>query len=73
MSFEGLRKGEVDALYNNEFEVRRVLKENLALHVRYGAAVMKDKWAFLAIAVCDSCAKLQEFIIKELLSAARGD
>jgi polar amino acid transport system substrate-binding protein len=82
---QGLRSGEVDALYNNEFEVRRVLKEDPALHVRYGAAVMKDKWAFLAIAVCDSCTKLQEFInyfivqtratlsIKELLSASESD
>lgn len=82
---EGLRNGEVDALYNNEFEVRRVLKNNPSLHVRYGAAVMKDKWAFLAIAICDTCAKLQEFInyfiiqtraslsIKELLAAAPAE
>jgi polar amino acid transport system substrate-binding protein len=84
-AIQGLRSGDVDALYNNEFEVRRVLKDNPALHVRYGAAVMKDKWAFLAIAVCDSCAKLQEFInyyiaqthttfsIKELLSTSESD
>jgi polar amino acid transport system substrate-binding protein len=79
---DGLRNQDVDALYNNEFEVRRILKDNPAFHVRYGAAVMKDKLAFLAIAVCDSCAKLQEFInyfiaqnratfsINELLSAS---
>jgi len=59
---DGLRSQEVDVLYNNEFEVRRVLKDNPALHVHYGAAIMKDKLAFLAIAICDSCTKLQEFI-----------
>jgi polar amino acid transport system substrate-binding protein len=61
-ALDGLRKREVDVLYNNEFEVRRVLMENPALHVEYGAAIMKDKLAFLAIAICDSCVKLQEFI-----------
>jgi polar amino acid transport system substrate-binding protein len=58
----GLRGHDVDALYNNEYEVRRVLKDDPSLQVEYGAAVMKDKQAFLAIAICDSCTKLQEFI-----------
>jgi ABC-type amino acid transport substrate-binding protein len=58
----GLRNHEVDALYNNEFEIRRALQDNPALHVPYGAAVMKDKLAFLTIAICDSCGRLQEFI-----------
>jgi polar amino acid transport system substrate-binding protein len=57
-----LRNLDVDILYDNEFEVRRALKDDPALHVRYGAAVMKDKLAFLAVAVCDPCTKLQEFI-----------
>jgi ABC-type amino acid transport substrate-binding protein len=82
---DGLRNQDVDVLYNNEFEVRRILKDNPAFHVSYGAAVMKDKLAFLAIAVCDSCTKLQEFInyfiaqnratfsINELLSASLVD
>lgn len=59
---EGLRNQEVDMLYNNEFDVRRILKDDPAFQVSYGAAVMTDRTAFLAIAICNSCAKLQEFI-----------
>jgi ABC-type amino acid transport substrate-binding protein len=59
---DGLLNQEVDLLYNNEFEVRRILKDNPAFHVSYGAAIMKDRLSFIAIAICDSCAKLQEFI-----------
>ena len=82
---DGLRDHEVDVLYNNEFEVRRILKDNPAFHVSFGAAIMKDRLAFLAIAICDSCAKLQEFInyfiaqnrttfsINELLSTSLAD
>lgn len=82
---DAIRKQQVDALYNNEFEVRRILKDDPAFHVRYGAAVMKDKVAFLSIAICDSCIKLQEFInyfiaqnqatfsINELLSTSSAD
>jgi len=61
-ALNALRNQEVDMLYNNEFEVRRVLKDDPAFHVTHGAAVMTDRLAFLAIAICDSCAKLQEFI-----------
>jgi ABC-type amino acid transport substrate-binding protein len=59
---DGLRNQEVDMLYNNEFDVRVILKGDPAFHVTYGSAVMTDRLAFLAIAICDSCAKLQEFI-----------
>jgi ABC-type amino acid transport substrate-binding protein len=58
----GLVRHDVDVLYSSEFDVRRTLKEDPVLHIRYGAAVMKDRLAFLAVAICDSCAKLQEFI-----------
>ncbi len=58
----GLRGQDVDALYSNEYDVRRVLKDAPGLHVRYGAAAMNDKQAFLAVAICDFCTKLQEFI-----------
>jgi len=61
-AIDGLRNQEVDMLYDNEFEVRRILKDDPAFQVSHGAAVMTDRLAFLAIAICDSCAKLQEFI-----------
>jgi hypothetical protein len=52
----------VDALYRDEFEIRRVLKIRPTLNVHFGAAVITDQKAFLSIAICDSCTKLQEFI-----------
>ena len=52
----------VDALYRDEFEIRRVLKTRPTLNVHFGAAVITDQKAFLSIAICDSCTKLQEFI-----------
>ena len=52
----------LDAIYRDEFEIRRVLKNRPALNVQFGAAIMTDQKAFLSVAICDSCAKLQEFI-----------
>jgi NADPH:quinone reductase-like Zn-dependent oxidoreductase len=43
-------------------EIRRVLKIRPTLNVHFGAAVITDQKAFLSIAICDSCTKLQEFI-----------
>jgi polar amino acid transport system substrate-binding protein len=53
---------QLDAIYRDEFEIRRVLKNRPALNVQFGAAIMTDLKAFLSVAICDSCAKLQEFI-----------
>jgi ABC-type amino acid transport substrate-binding protein len=52
----------VDAVYRDEFEIRRVLKNRPALNVRLGAAAIIDQKAFLSVAICDTCGKLQEFI-----------
>ncbi len=59
---DALRVQHVDAIYRDEFEIRRVLKLNPALNVRFGTAVITDQFAFLSIAICNSCSKLQEFI-----------
>ena len=59
---KSLREGKVEAIYRDEFEIRRVLKLNPSLNVAFGAAVITDRKAFLSIAICDSCSKLQEFI-----------
>jgi len=61
-AIESLLSGQVDAVYRDEFEVRRVLKNKPALNVRLGSAVIVDQNALLSIAICDTCSKLQEFI-----------
>jgi ABC-type amino acid transport substrate-binding protein len=61
-AIESLLGGQVDALYRDEFEIRRVLKNKPALNVQFGSAVIVDQNALLSIAICDSCSKLQEFI-----------
>jgi ABC-type amino acid transport substrate-binding protein len=53
---------QVDALYRDEFEIRRVLKNKPALNVQLGSAAIVDQNALLSIAICDTCAKLQQFI-----------
>jgi polar amino acid transport system substrate-binding protein len=57
-----LKERRVQAIYRDEFEIRRVLKNDPALNVRFGAALITDQKAFLSIAICDPCAKLQQFI-----------
>lgn len=57
-----LKEHRVEAIYRDEFEVRRVLKSNPALNVQFGAAIVTDQKAFLSIAICDTCSKLQQFI-----------
>ena len=59
---DALKAQKVDAIYRDEFETRRVLRLNPALNVRFGTAVITDQFAFLSIAICNSCSKLQEFI-----------
>jgi ABC-type amino acid transport substrate-binding protein len=61
-AIESLLSGRVDAVYRDEFEIRRVLKNKPALNVRFGSAVIVDQNALLSIAICDTCTKLQEFI-----------
>jgi polar amino acid transport system substrate-binding protein len=61
-AIESLLTGRVDAIYRDEFEIRRILKNNPALNVNFGTAAIIDRNALLSIAICDSCAKLQEFI-----------
>jgi len=61
-AIESLLKGQVDAVYRDEFEVRRVLKNKPALNVQLGSAMIVDQNALLSIAICDTCSKLQEFI-----------
>jgi ABC-type amino acid transport substrate-binding protein len=61
-ALDGLIAGRTDALYRDEFEIRRVLKNRPALNVKLGSAVITDQSALLSIAICDSCSKLQEFL-----------
>jgi ABC-type amino acid transport substrate-binding protein len=61
-AIESLLSGRVKAVYRDEFEIRRVLKNRPALNVQLGSAVIVDQNALLSIAICDSCSKLQEFI-----------
>jgi polar amino acid transport system substrate-binding protein len=62
VAIESLLSGQVDAVYRDEFEIRRVLKNKPALNVRFGSAVIVDQNALLSIAICDTCSKLQAFI-----------
>jgi polar amino acid transport system substrate-binding protein len=57
-----LKTGQVDVVYRDEFEVRSLLFHDPAMHVQFGAAVITDRTAFLAVAICDPCAKLEDFI-----------
>jgi ABC-type amino acid transport substrate-binding protein len=57
-----LKERRVDAIYRDEFEIKRVLQLSPALNVRFGAAIITDQFALLSVAICDSCAKLQEMI-----------
>jgi ABC-type amino acid transport substrate-binding protein len=61
-TIDALKSGQVDVVYRDEFEARSILLHDPAMHVRFGAAVMSDRRSFLAVAICDSCVKLEEFI-----------
>ena len=57
-----LLAGQVDAIYRDEFEIRRIVKISPALNVQFGTAAIIDQNALLSIAICDTCSKLQELI-----------
>jgi ABC-type amino acid transport substrate-binding protein len=57
-----LLNGKVDAIYRDEFEIRRIVKNNPALNIKFGTAAIVDQDALLSIAICDTCSKLQELI-----------
>ena len=61
-AIENLLSRRVEAVYRDEFEIRRVLKNRPALNVPLGSAVIVDQNALLSVAICDTCSKLQEFI-----------
>ena len=54
--------GQVDAIYRDEFEIRRIVKNSPALNIQFGTAAIIDQNALLSIAICDTCSKLQELI-----------
>lgn len=64
---ETLSGRQVNAIYRDEFEIRRVLKNRPALNVHFGAAIITDQKAFLSVAICESCMRLQEFINYHLI------
>jgi ABC-type amino acid transport substrate-binding protein len=59
---EALMNNRVDAIYRDEFEIRRILKSNPALNVRFGSAALTDQKSLLSFAICDTCGRLQDFI-----------
>jgi ABC-type amino acid transport substrate-binding protein len=61
-SIDALVNNRVDAVYRDEFEIRRVLKSNPALNVRFGSAAFTDQKSYLSFAICESCVRLQQFI-----------
>jgi ABC-type amino acid transport substrate-binding protein len=66
-AIDQLSSRRVDAIYRDEFEIRRVLKNRPTLNVRIGAAIITDQKAFLSVAICESCMRLQEFINYHLM------
>ena len=80
-----LLAGRVEAIYRDEFEIRRIVKNSPALNVQFGTAAIIDQSALLSIAICDTCSKLQELInyhlvrtknnitLKTLLDTAKGE
>ena len=80
-----LLAGRVEAIYRDEFEIRRIVKNSPALNVQFGTAAIIDQSALLSIAICDTCSKLQELInyhlgrtknnitLKTLLDTGKGE
>ena len=66
-AIEELSGARVDAIYRDEFEIRRVLKSRPTLNVHFGAAIITDQRAFLSVAICESCTRLQELINYHLI------
>jgi polar amino acid transport system substrate-binding protein len=83
-AIESLLAGQVDVIYRDEFEIRRIVKHRPALNVQFGTAAITDQHALLSIAICDTCSKMQELInyhlgltkgtltLRRLLSAEMG-
>lgn len=61
-SVDALVNNRVDAIYRDEFEIRRVLMNNPALNVRFGSAAFTDQKSYLSFAVCETCVRLVQFI-----------
>jgi ABC-type amino acid transport substrate-binding protein len=61
-SIDALVNNRVDVLYRDEFEIRRLLKGDPALNVRFGSVAFTDQRAYLSFAVCETCVRLQQFI-----------
>jgi len=61
-ALEALVNNRLDAIYGDEFEVRRALKNDPSLNVRFGSAAFTDVNSFLSVAICSSCIRLQEFV-----------
>ena len=61
-SVAALKAGKVSMLYRDEFEIKRLLKSEPELNIKYGVASIKDRTSNISVAICDSCAKLQQFI-----------
>jgi polar amino acid transport system substrate-binding protein len=65
-TIEALANGRLDAVYRDEFEIRRALRANPTLNVRFGSAVLTDQKSFISFAVCPTCVRLQQFINYEI-------
>jgi ABC-type amino acid transport substrate-binding protein len=61
-SVDALVNNRIDVIYRDELEIRRVLKSNPALNVRFGSVAFTDQRSYLSFAVCESCVRLQQFI-----------
>ena len=57
-----LRDNRIDAVYRDEFEIKRVLRLNPAMNIPFGTAIVTDRLAMLSVALCDTCARLQELV-----------
>ena len=57
-----LKEGKVDAIYRDEFEVRRVLERNPDMGVAFGSAIFTDKVDLKVVYICNSCANLQQLV-----------
>jgi ABC-type amino acid transport substrate-binding protein len=69
-AIRALQSDAIDAVYRDEFEVQRILKLSPTMNVRFGAAVITDQLALLSVAICDTCARLQDLINYHLAQTA---
>ena len=57
-----LTSGRAEAVYRDEFEIRRALIAQPSLNVRFGSAALTDQKSLLSVAICASCVRLEGFI-----------